>query len=330
MPRSQKLEHRCHNDKTHMEAIEWQARLRNIPTNFDPLTSIEVLHDLITENHDISSWADFQQWFSPFKSTGCFRGQRKFEWTLETTFDRAIYRTYSYKHGSATGNVNAERNENFLIREFQRAAHLYHRNLPGPDALHEWLALMQHHGCPTRLLDWTHSPYVALYFAVYEPSEEDGALWALNLNWAEEVSNHFKQDWNALTDAEKQTKISPRIVRPSISRLNERMVTQRGELLSTSSYSVPFALTLLALILRDKGRLDRNPVLSRVKISKAKRLEFLDELNRMNIHHASLFPGPDGFSKSLSLSLELEVKSQIEELIKSANELVEETPNSVG
>lgn len=37
--------------------------------------------------------------------------------------------------------------------------------------------VMQHYSCPTRLLDWTLSPYVALYFAVEQSPESDGAVW---------------------------------------------------------------------------------------------------------------------------------------------------------
>ena len=54
-------------------------------------------------------------------------------------------------------------------------------NCPAREDLLEWLFLMQHSRCPTRLLDWSESPLVALFFAVCNPDDGiDGALWALD------------------------------------------------------------------------------------------------------------------------------------------------------
>jgi FRG domain len=67
-----------------------------------------------------------------------------------------------------------------LIGHFvMRAPTRTHARTPGPDEYFSWLFLAQHYGLPTRLLDWTENPLVALYFAVEKETNEDGAVWAL-------------------------------------------------------------------------------------------------------------------------------------------------------
>src|SRR5262245_27031443 len=78
-----------------------------------------------------------------------------------------------------------------IIREFRRRAHHYRISLPESDHYFEWLALMQHHGAPTRLLDWTYSPYVAVHFALKHASRPKDALpevWMIDIDWCLKAS----------------------------------------------------------------------------------------------------------------------------------------------
>lgn len=71
-------------------------------------------------------------------------------------------------------------NENNYAHRFKLMAPSRHDVCPSSDDLASWLFLMQQYGLPTRLLDWTLSPLVALYFSVIENPDENGEIYALN------------------------------------------------------------------------------------------------------------------------------------------------------
>ncbi len=112
----------------------------------------------------IQSWQGFRNW--------CFRGQASAEWSLRSSLSRHI-------EVSKVCEQVWELQESRIRRIFRRKSHLFLTDPPQDDEL-EWLALMQHHGAPTRLLDFTWSPYVAAFFAL-ERATSNAAIWAVNL-----------------------------------------------------------------------------------------------------------------------------------------------------
>lgn len=100
-----------------------------------------------------------------------FRGQADAGWDLKPS----VYREYSPQQ------------ERYFTNEFRVRARSRYYACPENDDYSGWLALMQHYGLPTRLLDWTYSPLVAAFFAVhpdYTPfngktGDRDVCIWAL-------------------------------------------------------------------------------------------------------------------------------------------------------
>lgn len=144
------------------------------------------------------SWSDvieFYEWTAKNKNQKwIFRGQKKAEWGLETSLERAV------KRFDQSGEPISKL-EGGLLRQFQRRAHYYLPQFPEKDAWLEWLALMQHHGAPTRLMDWTSSFFVALFFAL-EEAEISCAVWALDASWTDEQLKKklSKSDWRLISE----------------------------------------------------------------------------------------------------------------------------------
>lgn len=126
-----------------------------------------------------------------------FRGQMNAAYSISSTFERCIASELRQVESIERSLRSKER---FAIEEFKRQAWRYVDN-PSLDDL-EWLALMRHHGVPTRLVDFTESPMVALYFALETEGDGDFAVWAFDRD-ALIDSVKFPSAWKENPDVEK-------------------------------------------------------------------------------------------------------------------------------
>src|SRR5271157_247328 len=135
---------------------------------------VEFWKEIAMNEVRVSSWSElqdqlFEDSWNPelgrFRSRYAFRGLSDAGYRLETTLMR-LRGKY----------VELERH---LLRNFRKYAH---RDVVESDSLWHWLSVAQHYGLPTRLLDWTYSPFIALHFATsnIEKFDIDGAIWAVN------------------------------------------------------------------------------------------------------------------------------------------------------
>src|SRR6476660_1798036 len=121
----------------------------------------------------LQSWQEFKDYIGIFNENWAFRGQGHSGWILNTAIERTNF--INYHHA-----IEAE-----FVAEFQRGARNYLSKDDTPQHLIEWLALMQHHGAPTRLLDLTKSPFIAAYFAFELALFRDDhyvSVWCLNID----------------------------------------------------------------------------------------------------------------------------------------------------
>lgn len=213
------------------------------------------------------------------------------------------------------GLQHAPRREAAIVREFMRRAHHYLSDVPEKENWIEWLALMQHHGAPTRLLDWTYSRHVAAYFALSHASRQpdaDLAIWAVNPAWCATTSGEIcSAVGRFLTELSKRflrrdteggaskellggPPLPPCVWPISPFRLNERLTLQKGLFLAPGTVSVPFGENFFSLAGSDSGANVTIFVLPRAEAPNLAR-----ELWNMNLTDATLFPGLDGFARSL-------------------------------
>jgi hypothetical protein len=151
----------------------------------------------------------------------------------------------------------------------RRAVEFTHSNLKDD---WDWLAIAQHHGLATRLLDWTYNPMLAAYFSISEKSDTDSVIYCYKPYWTviPENSEPFNREKTAL--------YKPRGV-------VSRIIRQSGVFTIHHKPSSPLTDTL-----------DENDILERIIVVKKYKNELLFELNQYGVNEYSVFPDLDGLS----------------------------------
>jgi hypothetical protein len=164
-----------------------------------------------------------------------------------------------------------------------------------------------------------------LYFAVEEEPPESGcAIWAVDMEWVESKARKLlpptETGWGdfreraAYVNRLLRSRTEKAVILPvNPSRLDARIVAQQGFFLCKLRHEAHFSSSLMHMMMHPKTSegpdLPDQPVIRKLILNRAVRIEFLKKLRAMNIHRASLYPGLDGFGQSLRLDLEIKLKS---------------------
>lgn len=261
----------------------------------------------------INGWDKLIECFNEqCKKEWIFRGENKKYDQLETSLERAFRLKIS-------NDDSINEFEKKLINEFKRSCNLYIKDIkyiPDEENTVEWLALMQHHGAPTRLLDWSYSFFIAIFFALERPESKEkisknnnySYVWAIDSEW---LRKKLKHSWTNTEKNNIHTKKREKIYKKYIFNdepktavylinpyeLNERLVIQQGVFLCPGDLSKDFMGNLKGNFYDIEDNLEAKIKLYKIDLSKRK--DILKKLYRMNINRATLFPGLDGFAESL-------------------------------
>jgi FRG domain len=271
---------------------------------------IELGEKAVIEVKECKDWSDvnnqlyYDSWnneLERYRSPFVFRALSNSAYKLDTTLMRL--------------GGQYERLETHLIHSFIKYAQ---EHIKASDSIWDWLVLARHHGLPTRLLDWTYSPYVALHFATEDLHSQhppiEGVIWCVDYKkthkllprWLKkilqpDVYNMFTVDMlgRVATDLQQfdEKSLKPQspeepsefVVFFEPPSLDDRVVNQVA---LHSMMSHPKALL--------DDWLEKHPELCRKLIIPAEiKWEIRDKLDQANINERMLYPGLDGLCRWL-------------------------------
>ena len=212
---------------------------------------------------------------------------------------------------------NDERN---IIHEFITEAASFSNSINIEDSF-RWVQYAQHFGVPTRLLDWTINPLVALYFACISNQDVDGKVYVLQSeSYKQRISDQLSNELNGRSVEQVANNMIwheekgfefPTIIRPFY--FDKRMSAQSSCFMMWGDKKEPFDIMLKemekekpSLVFRTIVKGDERIIVQEIKSALSEFIvpanmknRLLHELDAINVNQATLFPGLDGIGKSI-------------------------------
>jgi hypothetical protein len=245
-----------------------------------------------TDLHERLYAGAWQPALGRFRSTLAFRG----------TGDASIPLTTSLQH-LASSHPNPEAH---LLRNFRKYAST---QPPHDQSTWNWLALAQHHGLPTRLLDWTYSPLVALHFATAELElyDRDAAIWCIDYIKThallpESLKQILHEEGSDVFTAEMLDRAARNL--PELDELHQEPFVLFLEPPSLDQRIVNqfalFSLLSSPTVQMDQWLHGHPDLFQRILLPAKLKWEVRDKLDQANITERVLFPGLDGLCRWLT------------------------------
>jgi hypothetical protein len=246
------------------------------------------------DSFTVSSWKELQEILyhdsyarelNRFRSSYVYRGMEDIDYDLSTSLNRQ-------------GESHLERH---LLRNFRKYSQLGDEK----KSIWNWLALAQHHGLPTRLLDWTYSPYVALHFATndFTKFNRDAMIWAVNYV---DTKSHLPDQLKVIINNEGSHIFTAEMLDRAASTLEEMQGLKKDDYVV---YFEPPSLdqrivnqyAVFSMMSNPDCQLDGWLKTSdiryfRIIIPADLKWEIRDKLDQSNINERVLFPGLDGLA----------------------------------
>lgn len=249
----------------------------------------------------VDGWREFisileTPFFNDPKKEFIFRGHRKHQWTLEPTLARV-------NGNGIVDEIIAEKQ--LKLFKLNTRGRLNNAIVLDDNQKDELWSIGQHHGLQTPLIDWTTSPYVALFFAFnkddFNENNKFRTIFAINKTFLEKHAD----------------KEEVRLLEPLLDE-HGRLVNQAG-LFTIAPYGKSLESTIIEMLeeeninIEDPGELAN--YICKIYIPNIDRNECLKNLRRMNVHHSSLFPDLIGACEHCNVLIS--EKNDVEENIEA-------------